>query len=93
MSHYTDHNPHMRLSFSEANILLENLRSQDKAGFVARLANLAQNTIDPFLLQTLVDLNEKIMELSEEEFTALREAVSKGEVLFPANFVLPKFTD
>lgn len=83
----------MRLSFHEANILLENLRTQNKVAFVARLTNLAQHTTDPFLLQVLVDLNNKILELTEDEFTALREAVSKGEVLFPANYVLPKFTD
>lgn len=83
---------HMRLTFHEANILMENLRDQDKAGFIARLQNLSRHTTDPFLRRELSSLNSKVLELSEEEFTILREDVRKGKVLFPPNYDLPYFT-
>lgn len=92
MALYADFSPHLYLTFHEANILMENLREQDKAGFIARLTNLTRNTSDPFLLREIRSLNEKVLELSEPEFAALRAAVSSGEVLFPANYSLPKFT-
>ena len=88
-----EHNrAHLYLTFHEANILMENLRKEDKAGFIARLTNLSKHTTDQILLQELSSLNDKLLELSEAEFAALREDVLRGAVLFPANYPLPNFT-
>lgn len=93
MDFHKDNTPHLYLTFHEANILIENLRTQDKAGFIQRLANLSQHTPDPVLRHELTSLNDKILELSEREFATLRQDVLSGKVLFPPNYPLPKFTE
>lgn len=86
-------NAHQYLTFHEANILVENLRTQDKAGFLVRLNSLTHHTTDPTLLRELENLTGKIVELSESEFTELRDDVVNGLVLFPPNYELPKLTE
>lgn len=93
MDLYTDRNYHLRLSFYEVNLLIGNLENQDKAGFIARLTDLRLHADDPILLQELDSLNEKILGLSEAEFEILKQDFSKGEVLFPPNYMLPKLSD
>lgn len=80
---------HQRLTFHEANILMENLRTQNKAEFMDRLANLSKHTPDSVLRYELNSLKVKLEELSEDEFALLRADVGKGAVLFPANYELP----
>ena len=79
----------------EANILIENLRilknekPEDKAGCIARLVNLMQNTTDPYLLRELDQLKTKVLNLSEEEFEVLRQDVQNGNVLSVPNYEMP----
>lgn len=89
----SERSPHLQLSFHEANILMVNLRRQNKSGFLARLSNLSSHTTDPDLLLVIEGLKDKILELSEDEFTALREDTIGGQVMFPPNYSLPNFTE
>lgn len=93
MDHSIDDSAHQFLTFHEANILIENLRYQDKSGFLARLGILAHHTADVVLLRELEHLTAKIINLSEQEFALLRNDTLQGAVLFPPNYPLPKLTE
>lgn len=84
---------HMRLSFHEANILKEIARRdvQNKAALIVRLANLSEHTTDPILLHEISTLNDKILELSDEQFSLLLADIENGSILFPMNYTLPDF--
>lgn len=92
MSPTKDSHVHLHLTFYEANILMQNLRNQDKSSFLLRLHELSHHTTDTLLLRELDNLTAKIIELSEPEFTALRSDVHKGTILYPPNYRLPKIT-
>lgn len=80
--------PRVCLTFHEANILIENLRSQEHAGFIERLDNLIRNTEDPRLLSELEQLLGKIKDLTPDEFSRLRADTEQGSVLFPPDYSL-----
>lgn len=83
------YNPHIRLDFSEANIISENTAFRDKAAFMSRMADLKANTSDPILLRDLNGLIEKIQPLNDSEFKTLLSDAASGSLLFPPNYELP----
>ena len=79
-----------RLSFHEANILMENMReNQEQAAFISRLDTLAGNTEDPVLLRELETLIFKVKRLTPTEFRQLYQDTKTGKVFFPHDYPLP----
>lgn len=79
----------VRLTFHEANILIENLRDQNHTDFTGRLENLLRNTKDPRLQAELNQLLIKIHGLTPTEFEQLRTDTNAGTVLFPPDYLMP----
>lgn len=78
-----------KLSFCEANILIENVNQKTTQGdFIARLDALFKNTQDERLLAELNALLGKITDLTPQEFLKLKRDTLSGDVLFPADYII-----
>lgn len=82
--------PFFRLTFNEANILMENISGKDKTNLLIHLEKLSENTTDEILRRSAISLLKKIALLSEEEYARLIADASKGLVLYPPNYLLNK---
>lgn len=80
---------HMHLNFSEASILMVLHVHKDRTKIMNTLSELSENTTDPILLRELEGLTEKLVCLTDEEFTALLRDAEQGTIVFPANYELP----
>ena len=78
-----DFNPSY-FTFCERIILLANIRNKTKPELIDRLDNLLDHTSDPELLGELSSLKEKVIRLSEEQFTLLQGDATSGKVMDPS---------
>lgn len=76
-----------QLSFSEANILVENVNQKTTQGsFIARLDVLLKNTQDERLLAELSSLLSKVKDQTPQEFAKLKQDTLQGLVMFPPDY-------
>ena len=79
---------HICLTFNEANIIMENIKDLSKNALMVRLKELGDNAADPLLKSNARTLLWKIGQLSDKDYSRLRDAASRQELLFPPNFPL-----
>lgn len=79
---------YFRLSFNEANILMENIKGMDKSTLVLRLKELSKTVSDVILKESTVSLLHKIANLTDEEFDKLKKEAALNHITYPPNFTL-----
>ncbi len=87
------------LTFFEANILVENMKTTDgetkttrvrrKPELLSRLKAILDNTQDPVLKEATQTLIGKLAQLSQKDYDQLAKDCQTGDLLFPANYRLP----
>lgn len=80
--------PFFRLTFNEANILMENIKGRDKAELLFHLENLYRNSSDEILEKSTLSLLKKIANLSENEYARLTSDALDGRILYPPNYYI-----
>lgn len=88
------------LTFLEANILVENLKTTDpetrktkirqRAELFARLKQLIENTSDPVLQDAARTLLWKLAQLRQADYEQLSKDFQTSDLLFPGNYRLPR---
>ena len=76
------------LTFSEANILLENIHGMSKPALMARILELRDNTSDATLKEEASTLLWKLTQLSQDDYARLISDAAQNDLLFPANYQL-----
>lgn len=76
------------LTFSEANILLENIQGLSKPALIARILELRDNTSDATLKEETSTLLWKLAQLSQNDYERLISDIAQRDLLFPANYQL-----
>jgi len=80
--------PFFRLTFNEANILMENIKGRDKSELLFQLENLYRNSSDEILEKSTLSLLKKIANLSENEYARLTSDALDGRILYPPNYYI-----
>ena len=81
--------PRRQLSFSEAQILFENMTMlTTQISFIARLDLLLKNTQDERLSLDLDTLLSKVRELTPLEFEKLKQDTLGDKVIFPPDYCI-----
>ena len=87
---------HPRLTFDEVNIVyviiktaIDNAKPITKTDFHQELDKVKRHTTDSCILGSIESLDQKIRNLSYQEFEQLCQDVATGKILFPENYHLP----
>lgn len=79
---------YIRLTFNEANIIMENFKVQGKPALLARILDLQNHTKDATLREDAKTLLWKLAKMSDADYARLCTAAADGTLLFPGNYRL-----